>query len=458
MTTIEQRAVGRDQRWIALGLVCLMSFISTLDITVVLVAFDDMRRSFDASAAALSWVVTAYTIVAAALLVPSGRSADRRGARTSFLAVVALFTLGSLLSGLAFAAWFLVAARVLQAVGSALQAPAALAIISEYFHENRASAVGIWGMTSGLGSASGPLVGAVLTEHFGWRSVFFVNLPIGVLAVVVGLRLLRRTPGRDNAQRSDLVGSGLIVVAVGAFTLSLVQTDEWGWGDPRVSSALAVSALAFVVLLWRCAHIESPILDLRLYRIPSFRYANAISLVFPIAFFVQFIGLLSFFRVVWHDSSLQASARMTIPSAISAVLTGVAGRIADRFGHRTAMVPGALVYAAGAVWLLVFLDGPEVSWGAYLPAAVLLGVGVGLTYACFNSAAVHALPPDRYGAGGAMNLTINRVGGTIGVASAVALLGTSPSIGTYRSLWIVMLVCALITAAVSAKIDTRRAG
>lgn len=440
----------------ALAIVCLMSFISTLDITVVLVAFDDMRKSFDASAASLSWVITAYTIVAAALLVPSGRSADKRGARTSFLLGVGLFTLGSLLSGLSFAAWFLIAARVLQAAGSALQMPAALAIISEYFQENRASAVGIWGMTSGLGSASGPLIGAVLTEHFGWRSIFFVNVPIGVVVLVVGMRLLRRIPGRDSAQRPDVVGSALIVVAVASFTLALVQTDEWGWQDARVWGALVVAIAGFVALLVRCARAASPILDLVLFRIPSFRHANVIALVFPIAFFLQFIGLLSYFRVVWHDSSLQASARMTIPSVITACITGLGGRVADRYGHRAAIVPGGIVYALGTVWLLVFLDTTDVSWGAFLPGALLLGVGVGFTYANFNSAAVHALPPDRYGAGGAMNLTINRVGGTVGVAAAVALLGTDPDVTTYRSLWVVMLVCAVITVLVATRLDTRK--
>jgi EmrB/QacA subfamily drug resistance transporter len=453
----EDPPATRDQRWVALALVCVMSFISTLDITVVLVAFDDMRDSFDASPAALSWVVTAYTIVAAALLVPSGRWADRRGARTSFVLGVALFTLGSLLSALSWSAWFLIAARVVQAMGSALQMPAALAIISEYFKENRASAVGIWGMTSGLGSASGPLVGAVLTEHFGWRSIFTVNVPIGLVVVLVALRLLRRMPGRDTTQRPDYVGSGLIVVAVASFTLALVQTEDWGWADPRVWGSLVVAIAGGVALVVRCRRSTAPILDLALFRIPSFRHANVIALVFPVAFFVQFIGLLSYFRVVWDDSSLRASARMTIPSVITAMLTGVAGRIADRHGHRAAIVPGAVLYALGSIWMLVFLDSPTVSWASFLPGAILLGVGVGLTYANFNSAAVHALPPDRYGAGGAMNLTINRVGGTIGVAVAVALLGTDPDIGTYRGLWVVMLVCAVITALGGAQIDTRRA-
>jgi MFS family permease len=149
---------------------------------------------------------------------------------------------------------------------------------------------------------------------------------------------------------------------------------------------------------------------------------------------------------------------MTPSAVIAAVVTLGAGRIADRHGHRAAMVPGTLLYAAGALWLVVFLGPERDPWMGWAPAAVLLGVGVGLTFACFNSAAVHALPPDRYGAGGAMNLTINRVGGTFGVAVAVALLGASPAPSAYDSLWLVMLVGALLAAVWSARIDTRRAG
>jgi MFS family permease len=171
---------------------------------------------------------------------------------------------------------------------------------------------------------------------------------------------------------------------------------------------------------------------------------------------VQFFGIVRFFNDEWGDSSLRAGMRITPTSAIAAGLTVVAGRLADRYGHRAVMLPGTLVYAAGALWLVLFLDAEHDPWRAWAPAAVLLGVGVGLTYASFNSAAVHALPADRYGAGGAVNLTINRVGGTFGVAIAVALLGSDPDASTYQSLWWLMFAASLLSAAVTLKLDTRR--
>lgn len=455
MRTTHHEAPARRDAIIALALTCAVSFVSTLDISIVILAFGDMRESFDASTASLSWVLTAYTIVAAALLVPSGRLSDRVGARRTFLAGIALFTLGSLGAGLAFSVWVLIAARVVQAVGSALQAPASLAIISHYFHENRASAVGVWGATSGLGSALGPSVGALITDTLGWRWVFLVNVPLGVAVVLIGVRALSRVERTDRAQHPDLLGSLMILLGVAAITFALVQSEEWGWGAETVG--IAVLGAAFIGwLLVRCRSHPSPVVDLRLFRIPSFRQANLIAFVFPMAFFVQFFGIVRFFNDEWGDSSLRAGMRITPTSAIAAALTVVAGRLADRHGHRAVMLPGTLLYAAGALWLALQLDADHDPWGAWAPAAVLLGVGVGLTYAAFNSAAVHALPPDRYGAGGAVNLTINRVGGTFGVAIAVALLGSDPSASTYRSLWWLMFAAALLSALVTLGLDTRR--
>lgn len=445
---------GAQLAWLALALTCAASFVSTLDLSIVIVAFDDMQASFHVSTAALSWVITSYTIVAAAMLVPSGRLTDRIGARTTFVAGIGLFALGSLLSGLAFAAWFLIAARVVQALGSALMAPSSLAIISEYFRHNRATAVGIWGATSGLGGALGPSVGAVIVATLGWRWVFLINVPIGAAVVLAALRWFRQVPGRDLGQRADIVGSLLIVAGVSCFALGLVQSEDWGWGI-RTVGVLVLGVGLLAMLLWRCTRQASPVIDLRLFRIPSFRDANVIAFVFPVAFFVQFFGLVQFFRSVWGDTALRAGLRITPASAVSAVVTLFAGRIADRYGHRAAMVPGTLAYAAGALWLVLFLGAEHDPWFAWAPAAVLLGIGVGLTYASFNSAAVHALPADRYGAGSAVNLTINRVGGTIGVAIAVALLGAAPDASAYKALWIVMLAGGLVTAVWSARLDTR---
>src|SRR5690606_22156745 len=250
--------------------------------------------------------------------------------------------------------------------------------------------------------------------------------------------------------------SMLILLGVATVTIALVHSLDWGWGVAPVGVAV-VGLLLICLLLVRCPRPPSPVIDLRLFSIPSFRRANVIAIVFPLAFFVQFFGLGRFLPDEWGDSSLRAGLRITPTSAIAAALTFVAGRLADRHGHRAVMLPGTLLYAAGALWLALFLDAEHDPWTAWAPAAVLLGAGVGLTYASFNSAAVHALPPDRYGAGGAVNLTINRVGGTLGVAIAVALLGSDPDADTYQALWWLMFAASLLSALVTLRIDTRRA-
>jgi EmrB/QacA subfamily drug resistance transporter len=447
-------AEARRRARTVLALTSAMAFMSTLDISIVIVAFGDIRRSFEASAAQLSWVITAYTILTAALLVPAGRLADRVGARTTFLAGVALFTLGSLGAGLAPSAALLIAARVVQALGGALQAPACLSLISQHYVDNRSTAVGIWGAVSGLGSALGPSVGALITETLGWRWVFLVNVPIGVAVTVIGVRLLKTSP-RRSADPPDVLGSVLIIVGVSALVVGLVQRDEWGGGSPAVLVAYVIGLVSLGLLLRHCRRYPAPIIDLTLFRIPSFRLANGVAFSLALAFFVQLFGLVQFFTGVWGYSSLGAGLLITPMSAITAGTTAVAGRIADRHGHRAAMVPGALLYLCGCAWLLWRLGPEREIWTAWAPACLLLGVGVGLTYATFNSAAVWALPPARYGSGSAVNLTINRTGGTFGVALAVALLGTAPTASSYRSLWWLMVLGGVLTLVLSNRLDTR---
>jgi NTE family protein len=245
------------------------------------------------------------------------------------------------------------------------------------------------------------------------------------------------------------------MAGVAALTLALVQSGDWGIADVRTLGAGAAGLALLVAVVVRSARHPRPVVDLALYRIPSFRLSNLVALTFPIAFFAQFFGQVAFLTQVWGYSTLDAGLLVTPVSAMTAAVTAAAGRIADRRGHRAAMVPGALVYVAGCAWLIARLGPDRDLFGTWFPAGLALGVGVGLTYTCFNSAAVAELPPDRFGAGSGVMQTVNRAAGSLGVALAVALVGESTSAGRYDRLWWVMLTGGLVTAVISARLDTR---
>ena len=442
--------------WRVLALVCAASFVSTLDITVVVVAFNDIRESFsDVSRAELSWVITVYTITAAAMLVPSGRLADRIGSGRVFLLGVGLFAAGSLLSGLAPNVRVLIGARMVQAVGSAMQTPSSLSLISRFFPAGRRNmAIGLWGATGGLGGAAGPSLGAAIVGAGGWRWIFLINVPLGAAVVLVGARMLRRADRRQPALPPDLIGASMIIVGVSALALGLVQSDEWGWDDRRTIGAFVVAVVVLSSLLARSARNPLLSIDLRLFRINSFRWANGVALTLPIAFFLQFFGSVQFLTAVWGYSEVKAGLLLTPVSILQASLTLQAGRLADRRGHRAVMLPGSLMYTAGAIAWFLTLDGDR-NLVAFYVGATLLAIGVGLTYACFNSAAVHDLPPSQLGAGSGLNQTINRIGATLGIALAVALLAGDESAHAFRRLWAVMIGCAIATALFASLIDTR---
>ena len=438
-----------------LALVCAGAFMSTLDITIVIVAFNDIRESFPSvGQAQLSWIITIYTIMSAAMLVPSGRLADRVGAHRTFIAGNALFALGSLGAGLAPSVALLIAARVVQGVGSAVQTPSALSLIAKTVPDGKRSmAIGLWGATSGLGSAIAPSIGALIVDNAGWRWVFLINVPVGVAIIVASARLLRHVPPQP-ALTADWIGAATIAAGVGLLTLALVQSDEWGWADVRTLGALIGGVALIVTLVVRAQRDPRSILDLTLFHIPSFRWATLVAISLPIGFFLQFFGSVQFLTKVWGYSELRAGFLLTPLSVVQASLTLVAGRIADRFGHRRAMVPGGISYVAGAlIWWFGLTDAREL-WLFYL-GALFLGIGVGLTYACFNSAAVHHVDAARVGLGSGLNNTVNRIGASLGIALAVALLAGESSATAFARLWMVMAVCGLFTAAFAAKIDTR---
>src|SRR5215207_9904776 len=328
------------------------SFLVYLDATIVNVAFPDIRASFGGTTlAGLSWILSAYALVFAALLVPAGRFADVLGGRRLFLAGLAAFTAGSLLCAAAPSVPLLVAARVLQAMGGALLVPSAqLLVMAAFPPEQRMKVIGVMAGVAALASAMGPVLGGLMVDLGGWRLVFLVNLPVGLAALALGRRM-PAPPVRSLVSRPDLLGSLLAVAAVGTLALGAVQGPVWGWGDPRTIASFVASAVLAPVLVWRCAVHPAPVLELGLFRSRSFSTGNLGALLLGTSFFGLVLANSLYLTQVWGYSVLRTGLAIAPGPLASAVAAIVAGRFTDRVDPRRFVLPGAAISAVAGVWL-----------------------------------------------------------------------------------------------------------
>jgi EmrB/QacA subfamily drug resistance transporter len=412
------------------------SFLVYLDATIVNVAFPDVRASFSGTTlSGLSWILSAYGIVFAALLVPGGRFADVVGGRRLFLAGLAAFTAGSALCASAPSVPLLVAARVLQAAGGALLVPSAqLLIMAAHPPEQRMKVIGVLAGVGALAAALGPVLGGLMVDLGGWRLVFLVNLPIGLAALAAGRRM-PQPPQRPVISRPDLGGSLLAVGAVGALALGAVQGPVWGWGDPRTIAAFAASALLTPLLVWRSATHPAPVLELALFRVRSFSTGNLGALLLGTSFFGLVLANSLYLTQVWDYSVLRAGLAIAPGPLASAAAAMVAGRFTDRVDPRRFVMPGALISAVACVWLATQVGTERAFVADWLPGMLLMGVGVGLGFATIVAVCVRDLGPAQLGIGSGMSATTRQVGAVLGVALLIAILGPAPGAGAYESGW-----------------------
>jgi EmrB/QacA subfamily drug resistance transporter len=413
-------------RWKVLGVTSLAIFMVFLDTTIVNIAFPSILRSFPStSPASLSWILNAYSIVFASLLLASGRIADVSGRRRVFFGGLAVFTAGSILCGLAPSAPFLIGSRALQAVGAAMLLPASLALLLPAFPlSRRATAVGLWGAVGAVAAASGPTLGALIIQSASWRWAFLVNAPVGLLAWLAGRRVLDESRDPAATRWPDPAGIILLTAGMGLLALGIVQGNDWGWDDPRILLSFVGAALALAVSVWRSATHAAPVIPLALFRVRSFSLANVATVSFSAAFAAMILSGVLFINGVWHYSIIDTGLAVTPGPLMAALFAPPAGRLADRFGHRVVLVPGALIFT-GAMLLFRARVGLHADYVTeWLPAALLSGIGVGLTLPTLGSASAASLPPERFGAGSAVSSTTRQVGTVLGISLLIALLGT----------------------------------
>jgi EmrB/QacA subfamily drug resistance transporter len=435
------------------------AFAVFLDTTALFVAFPDITTSFpDVAPSQLSWVLNGYTIVFAALLVPLGKLADRRGHKQMFLAGVALFTGASLLCAVAPNPVMLVAARAVQAVGGAALVPSSLALILRATPRERIPiSAAIWGATAALAGAVGPTLGAALVEWGGWRWVFVLNLPVGAATILMGRRSLRES--RDPASMLPApLGVGLLVAGAVLLTLGLVRGDEWGWSSGSTVASIVAGVVVLCAFVAHQARTPAPAMDLSLFESHNFRWANAATIVFGIAFSAMFLSSILFLTSVWRWSILEAGFGVAPGPLLVALLAPWFGRLAARIGQRPLVVVGGLVYAAGGAWRLFTFDAEPAFASAYLPSMLLTGTGVALCIPQLSSVIGQSLPPNRFGVGGAVNQALRQLGGTLGVAVAVGLVsgatGIDDALGRFDRIWWMIVAGGLLTTVLSIPLRT----
>jgi EmrB/QacA subfamily drug resistance transporter len=446
--------------WAVFFVASIAVFLVSIDTTVLFAAFGALRTGFpDSTAADMSWVLNAYTVVYAALLVPAGKLADSHGRKRIFQLGLTLFLIASTACGAATSVGVLVAARVLQALGAALLVPSSLALVMGAFPaEKRAVAVSLWGAVGGLAGALGPSVGAAVVDALNWRWAFFINLPLGVLAWWYGRSRLTEWRNADSRAPIDVPGIALLIAGVGAVAFGIVQSESNRWGSPAVAGWIAAGLGVLLVFVAWARRTPHPALDLSLFEDRTYRYVNAATLVFGIAFAMMFFGLFFFLMQVWHYPLPKAGLAVSPGPLLVVPVAIVAGRWAARIGHRPLLFGGGLLYAAGGLWLYLRAGTEADFLRIWLPAMVMTGAGVGMVLPSLGGAAVARLAPARFGVGSAVNQAIRQMGAVRGVAATVAIVGhADPQLVDFRHLYAAQIGLALLTALICLRVDTRPA-
>jgi EmrB/QacA subfamily drug resistance transporter len=415
------RISPEHRKWWTLGAVSFGLFMIMLDNTVVNVALPSIQRDLGARLSELEWIVAGYALTFAALLLVGGKLADLFGRRLVFVVGLGIFTASSLACALAPNPQFLIGARVVQGIGAALMSPATLSIISATFPpRERGQAIGIWAGVAALALSIGPFVGGVLTEHVGWSSIFFVNVPIGVVAIAASLLLIEESKDTSEGQRLDL--PGLLSSALGLFALTygLIEANNYGWTSARILGALAIAAVAlasFVVLERRQ---RRPMLELALFHNATFTGANLVVLLVALAQFGVLFFVSLYMQNVLGYSPVRAGTAFLPMTVLIVAIAPLAGRVSDRMGSRWLMTGGMMLVALQLFYFSRL--GVHESYATLVPGMLIGGVGIASVMSPSNAAALRGVPVDRAGVGSAVVNTSRQVGGSTGIALMGAIV------------------------------------
>jgi EmrB/QacA subfamily drug resistance transporter len=409
----------RAPLWLVLVAASLPMFMATLDNLVITNALPVMGPDLGATIEELQWFINAFTLTFATFILGAAALGDRIGRRTVFVAGIAVFTAASVLTALSTEPWMVIGARAVQGLGAAAIMPLSLTLLAGAVSERmRPAAIGIWGGVSGLGVALGPLIGGAIVEGWNWQAIFWINVPIGLVAIPLALAVL---PNSRGARRPiDLAGIALAGLGVLALVYGIVRGNDAGWDSLEVMGSLIVGAVLLVAFIAWEARTSSPLLPLRLFRDRSFSAANVVGFAFSFGVFGAIFILIQFLQVVQGRSALEAGL-MTTPWTIAPmVVAPIAGFIAPRVGTRVLMATGLALQSGALLWLATVLAA-DVEYSALVIPFLLAGVGMGLVFAPMATAVLANMPGDDHAKASGANSTLREVGGALGVAVLTAV-------------------------------------
>jgi EmrB/QacA subfamily drug resistance transporter len=404
-----------DRKWWTLGVVCAATFMLLLDVTIVVVALPDIQTKLHTSFSDVQWVTDAYALTLAALLLTSGALADRYGRKLLFLVGMVIFTAGSALCAAAQSPLMLILSRAGQGIGGAILFSTSLALLAMSFQgRERGIAFGIWGAVTGVSTALGPILGGAITSGISWRGVFWVNIPIGIIALVIGWRALAesRTP---HSHQPDWAGFGTLTLALVSLVYGLIRASEKSWGDGVVVGCFIAAAVLLAVFVAVEMRVPHPMFDLGLLRIPTFLGGSVAAFAMNGSLFAMLLYLTLFLQDDLGYSALQTGLRLLLMSGVTMVVATVAGRVSSHLPVRWLIGPGLLIVGI-SLFLMTGLDAGS-SWTHLIPGLLVAGVGAGLVNPPLASTAVGVVHPHQSGMASGANTTFRQIGIAVGIAA-----------------------------------------
>ncbi|MEU9146615.1 MFS transporter [Streptomyces sp. NPDC048349] len=456
---IEPSQPSRRQRMLVLAICCMSLLIVSLDNTVLNVALPSMRRDLNASVAGMQWTIDAYTLVLGSLLMLAGSTADRIGRRKVFVAGLVLFSVGSLLCSLAPTLDWLIAYRMVQAVGGAMLNPVAMSIITNTFTDpaGRARAIGVWGAVAGISMAAGPLIGGVLVDSVGWRSIFWVNLPVGLIALALTLRHVPESRAA-RPRRVDPVGQLLVMALLGSLTYGIIEAPAAGWRSPLILGCAVVAVVSLAGLLRYEPRRKEPLIDFRFFRSAPFSGATVIA----VSAFAGMAGFLFLNTLYLQDvrglDALHAGLYMLPMAALTMLVAPLSGRLVGSRGPRLPLLIAGAAMAASGLVFAAFRG--ETSTALMFTGYVLFGLGFGMVNAPVTNTAVSGMPRSQAGVAAAIASTSRQTGSALGVAIVGAVLAAglargSDFAGAAAPAWWIITACGLLVLVVGAATNGR---